>query len=362
MRIVSVGRAFPTNVYPQGEVLAALRDIWRDDPGVPRVPRVNDRLGTLHAHTGVERRHFAMPLERDMEPLPFGETNRVWLESALVLGERAVTDALAGAGIAAHDVDLFLATTITGIACPSIDARLMNRLPFRSDCKRLPLFGLGCVAGAAGIARAADHLRAFPDGVVLLLAVELCSLTFQRDDRSMAQMVASGLFGDGAAAVVLVGDERARRMGIERTAGPRVLASRSVFYPDTEDVMGWDVTEKGFRVLLSAAVPEMARGRLAPDVRAFLADHGLAPAEIARWIAHPGGPKVLTAVEQALELAPDALAASWSFLKAAGNLSSASVLLILRAVLAGPRPPEGARGLLFAMGPGFCSELVLLGW
>jgi alkylresorcinol/alkylpyrone synthase len=354
MRIVSVGRAFPPNSYTQDEVLAALRDIWRDDP------RVSERLGALHAHTGVKRRHFAMPLERYIEPRPFGETNRVWLESALALGERAVSDALGAAGLAPSDVDLFLATTITGIACPSLDARLMNRLEFRTDCKRLPLFGLGCVAGAAGIARAADYLRAYPEGVVLLLAVELCTLTFQRDDRSMAQMVASGLFGDGAAAVVLVGDMRAKRMGLP--PGPRVLASRSVFYPDTEDVMGWEISERGFRVLLSAAVPEMARARLAPDVRAFLEEKGLVPADIARWIAHPGGPKVLQAVEQSLELAPDALASSWRFLADAGNLSSASVLIILRDVLAGEPPPPGSRGLLFAMGPAFCSELVLLGW
>jgi alkylresorcinol/alkylpyrone synthase len=192
-----------------------------------------------------------------------------------------------------------------------------------------------------------------------LLSVELCSLTFARDDRSMAQLVATGLFGDGAAAVVLVGEERARRLG---QSGPRVLATRSVFYPDTEDIMGWDVSERGFRVLLSPRVPELARERLAPDVRGFLADQGVDPTAIARWIAHPGGPKVLSAVQEVLELAPGALDVSWRVLAEVGNLSSASVLLILREVLAGAAPLPGARGLLFAMGPAFCSELVLLGW
>jgi len=353
MRIAAVGRALPEHVHTQEEVIERLGGVWSDDP------RLLERVAALHRNTGVRTRHFALPLGDYTEPRTFGETNRIWLENALVLGERAVLDALERAGVEASDVDLFIATTITGIACPSLDARLMNRLPFRPDCKRLPIFGLGCVAGAAGIARAADYLRSCPEGVVVLLAVELCSLTFARGDRSMAQIVATGLFGDGAAAVVLVGAERARRLGVD---GPDVLASRSVFYRDTEDVMGWDVSERGFRVLLSTRVPELARERLVPDISAFLAAQGVEAARIERWIAHPGGPKVLRALEEALELRPGAFDTAWDVLERAGNLSSVSVLLILREVLDGPRPAAGAKGLLFAMGPAFCSELVLLGW
>lgn len=352
MRIASVGCALPEHVHTRDEVLARLGTLWSDDP------RVVARIAALHANTGVETRHFALPLEAYAELDSFGEKNQRYLRCALELGERAIDDALRQVDLRASDVDLFLATTITGLACPSIDARLMNRLPFRPDCKRLPLFGLGCVAGAAGIARAADYLRAFPEGVVLLLAVELCSLTFQREERSMAQLVGTGLFGDGAAAVVLVGAARARRMGL---VGPHVVATRSVFYPDTEDIMGWDISERGFRLLLSARVPELARERLAPDARAFLGDHGLAPRDVQRWIAHPGGPKVLSAVEEALELPPDALLVSREVLARVGNLSSASVLLVLREVLESS-PPADSVGLLFAMGPAFCSELVLLRW
>ena len=353
MRIVSVGRALPPNRHTQAEVLAGLGAVWGDQP------RVLERLTALHANTGVRTRHFALPIADYTEERTFGETNRIWLETALELGQRAVLDALGRIGLGPQDIDLFLSTTITGIACPSLDARLMNRLPFRTDCRRVPIFGLGCVAGAAGIARAADHLRGFPDHAVLLLSVELCSLTFARRDRSMAQMVASGLFGDGAAAVVLLGEERARRLGL---AGPRVVASRSVFYPDTEDVMGWDIGERGFRVLLSPRVPELARERLVPDIQSFLAQQGVEKERIARWIAHPGGPKVLLALQEALELEPDALARSWDVLARVGNLSSASVLFILREVLDAVPPPAGAPGLLFAMGPAFCSELVLLSW
>jgi alkylresorcinol/alkylpyrone synthase len=271
------------------------------------------------------------------------------------VGEAAVRQALGVAGLAPADVGALFSVTVTGVATPSIDARLVNRLGLRPDVKRVPIFGLGCVAGAAGIARAADYLRAFPDQAAVLLSVELCSLTLQRDDLSVPNLIASGLFGDGAAAVVLGG----RRRGLP---GPRVLATRSVFYPDTERVMGWDVTDGGFRIVLSADVPEVVRGFLRRDVDAFLADHGLSRDRIATWIAHPGGPRVLLAMAEALELDEAALAATWRSLREVGNLSSTSVLLVLRDVMQGRRPPKGSYGMILALGPGFCSELVLVRW
>ncbi len=353
MRIASVGHALPVHVYTRDEVLAHLEDLWGDDR------RLFERLGAMHANAGVKTRHFALPLESYADLHTFGRANQVWLAQALELGEHALLDALGRARLAPGDVDVFFCSTITGIACPSLEARLMNRQPFRPDCKRVPIFGLGCVAGAAGIARAADYLRAYPRQVALLLSVELCSLTFQRGDRSLAQMVATGLFGDGAAAVVLVGEERAHEPGAR---GPAVLATRSVFYPETEDIMGWDVSERGFRIQLSPRVPDLARERLAADVLRFLSDQGVERSRIERWIAHPGGPKVLEALQQALELESGALEPSRRVLERVGNLSSASVLLVLAEILESDPPEPGALGLLFAMGPAFCSELVLLGW
>jgi len=189
----------------------------------------------------------------------------------------------------------------------------------------------------------------------VLLSVELCSLTLQRQDFSIANLISSGLFGDGAAAVVMVGEELS-------AAGPQIVATRSVFYPDTERVMGWDISERGFQVVLSAEVPNLVRDHLRDDVEAFLADLGLARAEITSWVAHPGGPKILEAMQEALELPEDALALTWKSLGEVGNLSSASVLLVLEETMATRRPPPGSLGLLLAMGPGFCSELVLLRW
>jgi alkylresorcinol/alkylpyrone synthase len=352
MRIAAVGRALPLHRYPQTEITALLAGMWRGQPALV------DRLARLHHNTGVDHRHLVLPLEQYRELDTFGKANDRWIEHAPALAEHALREALDEAGLGPRDIDAIFAVSVTGVASPSLDAMLHNRMGLRADCKRVPIFGLGCVAGTAGIARAADYVRAFPDQVAVLVSVELCSLTFQRDDLSLAHVISAGLFGDGAAAAVVVGEQRARRMGLR---APQVVATRSVFYPDTQDVMGWHIGERGFRIILSPKVPEVARERLGPDADAFLAELGLQRRDIARWICHPGGPKVLRAMQESLGLDDDAVATSWRMLREQGNLSSVSVLMVLREVLHDP-PGAGRRGLMLAMGPGFCSELVLLQW
>ncbi len=347
MRIASVGRALPGNHYDQEQLLAALGKLWAGRFHNPT------RLEQIQRNTLVGGRHLALPIEEYEGLRGFGATNAAFIRCGLELGERAIREALAAASLAPRDVDAIFSLSVTGIAAPSLDARLVNRLGLRSDVKRTPIFGLGCVGGAAGIARAADYLRAFPRETALVLSVELCSLTLQREDASMANVIASGLFGDGAAAVVLRGAETA-------AFGPRILATRSIFYPNTEYVMGWDVGDGGFRVVLSSDVPTIAAG-LRPDVEKFLAENGLALADVGVFVCHPGGPKVLEAIEGSLALPPNALARSWDHLQRVGNLSSASVLFVLGDALA-EQPAPGTLGLLLAMGPGFCSELVLLRW
>jgi alkylresorcinol/alkylpyrone synthase len=314
-----------------------------------------DSLERFHAHAGVSERYLVQPIERYGDLGDFGQRNDIFLSEATVLGERAVKEALALADLDPGEVDLILTTTITGLAVPSLDARLVGPLGLRPDVKRLPVVGLGCVAGAAGIARAHDHLAGHPDDVAVLLAVELCSLTFQHQDTSTPNLVASGLFGDGAGAVVLSGANRPPALPV-----PRVLATRSRLYPDTERAMGWDVRGSGLQIVLGAEVPTLVRDNVRGDVDGFLAEHGLTRADIGWWVAHPGGPKVLDAMAEALEVEPEALGVTWRSLDRIGNLSSASVLHVLADTLR-DRPPEpGSHGVLLAMGPGFCLELVLL--
>ena len=346
-----MGTALPPNWVDQETLISVFREHWaREHFNV-------ERIEELHRSVQVGGRYLALPLEKYLPLERFSERNEAFNQVSLEVGEQAVRRALDLAGMQPREVDHLFFVTVTGIATPSLDARLMNRLGLRPDVKRTPIFGLGCVAGAAGTARAADVLRAFPEQVAVLLSVELCSLTLQREDVSIANIIASGLFGDGAAALVLTGAGRP-----PPGAAPRVLATRSVFYPDTERIMGWDVVESGFKVVLSAKVPALVTEHVRNDVDAFLAEQGLRRTDVRHWIAHTGGPKVLQAFESALELPPEALRRSWDSLRQTGNLSSASVLFVLSELLASGEARPGDLGLLMAMGPGFCAELVLLRW
>ncbi|MBL8739336.1 MAG: type III polyketide synthase [Planctomycetes bacterium] len=349
MKIAAVRTAFPPHWYDQATLTEAIVRIVGADE------RLAERIRSLHANCGIDGRYLTLPLERYAALTGFTEQNRAWIDGALALGEKVVRDALAAASVRADEVDAVIFSTVTGLASPSIDARLVTRLGLRHDVKRMPLFGLGCVAGAAAVSRAADYLRGHPKGVVVVLTIEQCSLTFQPDDRSIANLISVGLFGDGAAAAVLVGSER-------RAQGPRVVATRSVFYPETEHVMGWDIGAHGFRIQLSAEVPTVARERVPGDVDAFLRDQGLQRSDVRRWIAHPGGPKVLQALQDGLGVDRETLRASWESLARAGNLSSASVLMILEKTLQQNPGKPGDRGVMLAMGPGFCSEFLLLQW
>lgn len=361
--IAGVRGVLAPHAYPQERITEAFSSVVSPD-GEHRAA-----IERIHAATGVRSRNLALPLEAYALLADFGAANDAFIDVGLGLAREAIEGALAQAGLAAADVDLLVSTTVTGVAAPSLEARLALPMGFRPDVHRLPLFGLGCVAGAAGIARVHDYLLGRPDGVAVLVSVELCSLTVQRDDASMPNIVASGLFGDGAAAVVMVGSRRASMLGLD---GPTVVASRSRLYPDTERTMGWDIGASGFRIVLSAGVPEVIGRYVGDDVADFLADHDLKTTDIARWVSHPGGPKVLEAMQEALDLHDGQLDVTWRSLAAIGNLSSASVLHVLADTLAGtdaapgvagmPRPEPGSPGLLMAMGPGFCAELVLLRW
>lgn len=343
--IAGVAVQFPRHRHSQEQAIEALTDFAGPD------------FRRFALSSGVRARHTALPLSRYSQLDGFTEANDAFVEIALDLGEHALKSALHEADIKPSEVDIVFSTTVTGLAVPTLEARLATRVGLRQDVKRVPLFGLGCVAGAAGVARMHDYLLAFPNEVGVLLAVELCSLTMQREDHSVANLVASSLFGDGAAAVVTKGAERT---GTAST-GPRVLATRSRIYPNTEEVMGWRIGSDGFRIVLSVDVATVTEKYLGGDVRRFLADHDLTTDDITTWVCHPGGPRVIEAVENILQLPDDALTHTRNSLRDNGNLSSVSVLDVLRATMTDP-PPPGSLGMMIAMGPAFCSELVLLQW
>ena len=364
MRIASAASAFPKHYYSQKFLLERLQDYWGDQLRNPQL------LARLHRNVTVDGRYLAIPAERYPSIKSWGEANDIWIEVAQELGERALCIALHNAGLKPYDLGALLFTTVTGVASPSIDALLINRMGLPTNIRRTPIFGLGCVAGAAGIARAADYVRAYPSQAAALVSVELCSLTLQRNDLSVANLISSGLFADGAAAVVVTGEDFSAREGDNREQdnedrnirGPRILATRSIFYPGTKEMMGWNVSEKGFGIVLSTEVPTLIRENLGRDVDAFLADNGHSRSDLKSFVLHTGGPKVLQASEAALGLHNGELEASWASLHKVGNLSSASVLVVLEDVIKNRRPEPGTLGLLAAMGPGFCSELVLLEW
>ena len=357
MHVVSIGMAFPGQLHNQANLLRELSQAWGD--------RVSDRerslLERLAKSAGVNSKHLAMNPSDYAVKSSFTERNRIFQVVGKQLGETAVMTALEQGGARASDVDAIFFTTVTGLAVPSIDSLVAGSLEMRQDVKRLPLFGLGCVAGVAGLARVHDYLKAWPTHAAVLLAVELCSLTLQIDDMSPESIVASTLFGDGAAAVLCVGDQHplAARAALE------TLASRSRLYPNTRHIMGWDIGSHGFKILLDPGVPQLVKDFFADDVRRFLADHKLNTSDIRSWISHPGGPKVIQALTSSLDLPEQALAVSRDQLSELGNLSSASVLGILSKTLQ-LRDKQHAKpndyAFMMAMGPGFCSEQLLCRW
>lgn len=357
-RLVSVATALPEHIVPQAATRALAARMFEEalDPGDRRLIGVFDS-------SGIETRHFCMPLEWYAEERGFGEMNARYLEHALILAAEASSRALARAGLSPADVDHVVFVSSTGLATPSVDARLANLMPFRSDVRRTPIWGLGCAGGASGLARARDFALADPGARVLLVALELCSLTFQRRDLDRRNLVATALFADGAAAAVIAGAEAAAPASDGANGETRALeliASRSMLWPGTLDVMGWDVNERGLHVIFSRDIPTIVRDWVRPNLDAFLAANGTSLELLAHVVAHPGGPKVLAAYAEALGLPSSAFRHARDVLRECGNMSSPTCLFVLERTLAAGEIRPGDSAVLAALGPGFSSELVLM--
>ena len=345
-RILSVATALPPHRYPQAELAQVAARLFGAEA----------RLRTLlsvFASCGVETRYLARPKEYYLQPPPFGQRNDDCIAVATELAETALAGALERAGLDRRQVDHLVCATTTGIMTPSLDALLLHRMGLRPDLERTPLYGIGCAGGGVGIARAADLARARPGSVVALVTVELCSLTLQPQDLSAKNVVGAALFGDGAAATLLTAAPG---------SGARVLDHASHTFPDSLDVMGWHLSELGLELVLSRELPDLVDREVKPLVNSFLDRHGMKTADLAHFVVHPGGPKVIDAMERALCVPRGTLDATRRFLAAHGNLSSSSVLFLLKELLEERGPAPGERALLVSFGPGFSAELVLLEW
>ena len=352
--IAAVRSVFPPHRYAQAEITDMVADLG----GLGQAQR--SLLARLHANSGVEFRHLVFPIEEYRDVHGIGPSNERYAGAATELAEQALRGALGEAGIPARDLDLLIVTSVTGVIVPSIDALLIARLGLRSDIKRLPVFGLGCVAGAAALARVHDYLLAWPAHTAALVSVEVCSLCWPRAEITTADLVVSGLFADGAVAVVVQGEQAPAEHGA--TSGPRIIATHSEVCPDSTDALGWRLGPDGFRIVLTTDLSDVVERKLAAVVASFLASNGLAVDDIGTWIGHPGGPKVIEAVRRSLNLPDIAMAVSRRSLAEVGNLSSASVLHVMEMTQAQYLPPAGTYGVMIGLGPGVSVELILLQW
>ncbi len=346
--ILSVGTALPPFVVSQQEAAVfALRHFNG------RLAK-HDQLMQIFPNTRIARRHFVVPLAWFETPHhSWQERNEIYLRSAESLGICAAQDALTQADISPDAVDFVAFVSTTGLATPSLDARLIARLGMRPNTRRLPIWGLGCAGGVAGLARVAEFTRAEPDAVGLLVAVETCSITFQFHDFSKKNFVATSLFADGAAAAVLVGDRVARH-------GLRFVGAYSHLFPDSEHVMGWEVLDSGLAVIFAPEIPARIARDLPPVVQAMLQALGRPAQHIHHYALHPGGARVLDAYAEAFHLSPEDLRHSAQVLHDCGNMSSPTVLFVLRQLMQEGHVNAGERVLLGALGPGFSAELALL--
>lgn len=344
--IYGVTTSFPEIYVSQEEIMKEIISIWPDKKSY---------VEQFHKSSQVNGRHLSIPLEHYKNLGDIGSRTTRWLEVALRLQTQNVQNLLSSAGLLPSDISLIATTTVTGLSIPTLEARLMNVLPFKEKTKRLPIFGLGCLGGVAGINRVNDYLKGHPKEAALLLASELCTLTFQFQDKSVANLVGTSLFSDGTAAVLMVGEEHP----LYKKSQFKVLSGESYFYPNTERVMGWDIVSTGFQIVLSGDVPKIVEEKVKPNLEDFLLQNMLTGSDVNFMVSHPGGPKVLDKLCEISGKREEEFKHSWTSLREKGNMSSVSVLHVLEKTILDQRNVNET-GLMVAMGPAFCSEMALI--
>ncbi|RLQ95153.1 type III polyketide synthase [Falsibacillus albus] len=357
-RVISIEEAVPPFKVMQEDARDFIHSMFSKSHGNI------ERLLKVFINGEIQSRFFAKDLKWFSEEHSLGEKNDAFIESAVELGTQAIKKCLGSKSflketIPTEEIDAIFTICTTGFSTPSLEARIMNLIPFSEHTKRIPIWGLGCAGGASGLSRAFEYCLAFPSSKVLVLSIELCSLTFQQNDHSKSNLIGTSLFADGVACALVVGD--ACDNGVEKLSSPEIIATQSTLMKNSLDVMGWDMKDNGLHVIFSKDIPSIIERWLRPNVEKFLQKHGLDISDLSHFVAHPGGKKVIQAYQEALKIPPDMTETSLQVLKEFGNMSSATVLYVLKRFMLKNCPP-GQLGLATALGPGFSSELLLLRW
>lgn len=319
-----------------------------------------ERYLPVFTHAEIDTRYIVVPSEWFLTPHSFKECNDLFIQWALQLGEEAAQNCLEQVGLTPRDIDHLVLVSTTGLATPSIDARLINRLGMGTHTRRTPVWGLGCAGGVAGLSRAYEYARGFPGHRVLLVCIELCSVTFQWQDLSKRNVIASAIFSDGAAALLVEGDDVAPPPTNADRPAPRILGTQSTLWPDTLNIMGWDIIDTGMQVVFSSRIPFIVQDLMHENVSEFLAPYNLHIDDISQFILHPGGAKVIRAYEQALQIDPERLSNVRQVLRQHGNMSSPTVFFVYETFYNQQPLQPGEYGLMVVLGPGFSSEMALI--
>jgi alkylresorcinol/alkylpyrone synthase len=353
--LASIGTALPPYEVKQEESQEFARKFFKN------AFKDLERLLKVFPSTQIDKRYFCVSRNWFEQKHSWEEKNNLFIENAICLSAEAIIFCLRKVNVKPSEIDIFIFVTSTGIATPSIDAYLFNLLAMKNGVIRLPLWGLGCAGGVSGIARARELALAYPESKILVCCVELCGLTFVFNDYSKANLIATSLFADGAAAALITGDKVKQLSTSEYKRTPKILGSDSFLWPDTLEIMGWNIQNEGMMVIFSRNIPSLVTKKIRPQVEKFIKRYQLTLENISTYITHPGGTKVLQAYEMALNLKPDDLNLAKEVLRNHGNMSSCTILYILEKELKRYHNP-GEYGLMLALGPGFSCEQVLLQW
>lgn len=350
--ITATGIAKPPYAFQQSDVKPFVRDMFSEV-----FPDI-DRLLKVFENTQIDTRYFCVPIDWFGEPRKFAEKSRLYIENALKLGIEALQNCLQHAQVGLDAVNHLFFVSTSGLATPSMDARILNQLQANPHTKRTPIWGLGCAGGAAGLSRACDYVKAHPKETAAVIAVELCGLTFQRNDLTKSNLVATSLFADGAACVLVAGDESAAAAHHSAVSNKlRLRGTMSTLWKDSLDVMGWNFSDAGFHVVFSRDIPSIVRNDVSVNTQAFYAQQGIQRAD--HYVLHPGGTKVLDAYRESLGIPADGLQHSEAVLREYGNMSSCTVLYVLDRFMQSGIVRAGETALITALGPGFSSEMLL---